>query len=192
MDILWFRLPRKSEDPEGVLGYLGRGHGLVLLDRLTDWQVGFIIIKGSYSQIRAAGLEALRKEIAALMTAFPDRIEHLQDWKQVSVLSVESSRVPVWHKPGLLLIGDAAHVMYPTGSNGASQAVMDARVLGAAMLDHGVTPRVVRKRAQRCLAFEAFGGDAQIGLARLEPLNPLTYRVQAESLAWAGLTRFSA
>jgi hypothetical protein len=28
------------------------------------------------------------------------------------------------------LIGDAAHAMYPTGSNGASQAIIDARVLG--------------------------------------------------------------
>ena len=128
MDILWFRIPRKPEDPEGVLGYLGRGHGLVLLDRLTDWQVGFIIIKGSYSQIRAAGLEALRKEIAALMTAFPDRIEHLQDWKQVSVLSVESSRVPTWYKPGLLLIGDAAHVMSPVGGVGINYAIQDAVV----------------------------------------------------------------
>jgi 2-polyprenyl-6-methoxyphenol hydroxylase-like FAD-dependent oxidoreductase len=128
MDILWFRIPRKQEDPEGVLGYLGRGHGLVLLDRLTEWQVGFIIIKGSYSQIRAAGLEALRKEIAALMTAFPDRIKHLQDWKQVSVLSVESSRVPTWYKPGLLLIGDAAHVMSPVGGVGINYAIQDAVV----------------------------------------------------------------
>ncbi|MFN2513809.1 MAG: FAD-dependent oxidoreductase [Pyrinomonadaceae bacterium] len=128
MDILWFRIPRKPEDPEGVLGYLGRGHGLVLLDRLTEWQTGFIIIKGSYSQIRAAGLEALRKEIAALMTAFPDRIDHLQDWKQVSVLSVESSRVPTWYKPGLLLIGDAAHVMSPVGGVGINYAIQDAVV----------------------------------------------------------------
>lgn len=128
MDILWFRIPRKPEDPGGVLGYLGRGHGLVLLDRLTEWQVGFIIIKGSYSQIRAAGLEALRKEIAALMTAFPDRIEHLRDWKQVSVLSVESSRVPTWYKPGLLLIGDAAHVMSPVGGVGINYAIQDAVV----------------------------------------------------------------
>ena len=128
MDILWFRIPRKPDDPEGVLGYLGRGHGLVLLDRLTDWQVGFIIIKGSYSQIRAAGLEALRKEIAALMTAFPDRIEHLKDWKQVSVLSVESSRVPTWYKLGLLLIGDAAHVMSPVGGVGINYAIQDAVV----------------------------------------------------------------
>jgi 2-polyprenyl-6-methoxyphenol hydroxylase-like FAD-dependent oxidoreductase len=128
MDILWFRIPRNPDDPEGVLGYLGRGHGLVLLDRLTEWQAGFIIIKGSYSQIRAAGLEALRKEIAGLMTAFADRIEHLKDWKQVSVLSVESGRVPTWHKPGLLLIGDAAHVMSPVGGVGINYAIQDAVV----------------------------------------------------------------
>ncbi|MCM3869199.1 MAG: FAD-dependent oxidoreductase [Pyrinomonadaceae bacterium] len=135
MDILWFRIPRQPEDPEGVLGYLGRGHGLVLLDRFTDWQVGFIIMKGSYSQIRAAGLETLRKEIASLMTAFPDRIEHLQDWKQVSVLSVESSRVPVWHKPGLLLIGDAAHVMSPVGGVGINYAIQDAVVAANVLTD---------------------------------------------------------
>jgi hypothetical protein len=37
-------------------------------------------------------------------------------------------------------MGDAAHVMYPTGSNGASQAIIDARVLGAALINSGVTP----------------------------------------------------
>jgi hypothetical protein len=37
------------------------------------------------------------------------------------------------------LLGDAAHAMYPTGSNGASQAIVDARVLGACMVKHGVT-----------------------------------------------------
>ena len=36
-------------------------------------------------------------------------------------------------------MGDAAHAMYPTGSNGASQAIVDARVIGANMLKHGVT-----------------------------------------------------
>jgi hypothetical protein len=38
------------------------------------------------------------------------------------------------------LMGDAAHPMYPTGSNGASQAIVDARVIGRKMLEHGVTP----------------------------------------------------
>jgi 2-polyprenyl-6-methoxyphenol hydroxylase-like FAD-dependent oxidoreductase len=41
-------------------------------------------------------------------------------------------------------MGDAAHVMYPTGSNGASQAIVDARVLGATMVEHGVNARALQ------------------------------------------------
>ena len=41
-------------------------------------------------------------------------------------------------------MGDAAHPMYPTGSNGGSQAIVDARVLGAAMVAHGVGPDALR------------------------------------------------
>jgi 2-polyprenyl-6-methoxyphenol hydroxylase-like FAD-dependent oxidoreductase len=39
---------------------------------------------------------------------------------------VESSRLPVWHKPGLLLIGDAAHVMSPVAGVGINYAIQDA------------------------------------------------------------------
>lgn len=53
---------------------------------------------------------------------------------------IDRDPVPTWRDGPVLLIGDAAHAMYPTGSNGASQAIVDARVLGAAMLRHGVTP----------------------------------------------------
>jgi 5-methylphenazine-1-carboxylate 1-monooxygenase len=41
------------------------------------------------------------------------------------------------------LLGDAAHAMYPTGSNGASQAIVDARVLGSAICEHGVGPEAL-------------------------------------------------
>jgi len=40
-------------------------------------------------------------------------------------------------------MGDAAHAMYPTGSNGASQAIVDSRVLGACMVEHGVTEKAL-------------------------------------------------
>lgn len=43
-----------------------------------------------------------------------------------------------WQDGPVLLLGDAAHPMYPTGSNGASQAIVDARHLGAAFLKYGV------------------------------------------------------
>jgi 2-polyprenyl-6-methoxyphenol hydroxylase-like FAD-dependent oxidoreductase len=53
---------------------------------------------------------------------------------------IDRDPVPTWVDGPVALIGDAAHAMYPTGSNGASQAIVDARVLGASMVAHGVTP----------------------------------------------------
>ena len=52
---------------------------------------------------------------------------------------IDRDPVPTWRDGPVALIGDAAHAMYPTGSNGGSQAVVDARVLGAAMVEHGIT-----------------------------------------------------
>jgi 2-polyprenyl-6-methoxyphenol hydroxylase-like FAD-dependent oxidoreductase len=51
---------------------------------------------------------------------------------------IDREPVDTWRDGNVVLLGDAAHVMYPTGSNGASQAIVDARVLGAALLEHGV------------------------------------------------------
>ena len=53
---------------------------------------------------------------------------------------IDRDPIPTWQDGPVALLGDAAHAMYPTGSNGASQAIVDARVLGQAMLEHGVTP----------------------------------------------------
>jgi 2-polyprenyl-6-methoxyphenol hydroxylase-like FAD-dependent oxidoreductase len=52
--------------------------------------------------------------------------------------------LPSWVDGPVALLGDAAHVMYPTGSNGATQAIVDARTLGAMMLQHGATPRALK------------------------------------------------
>jgi 2-polyprenyl-6-methoxyphenol hydroxylase-like FAD-dependent oxidoreductase len=52
---------------------------------------------------------------------------------------IDRDPIATWVDGPVALLGDAAHAMYPTGSNGASQAIIDARVLGAAMLQHGVT-----------------------------------------------------
>ena len=52
---------------------------------------------------------------------------------------IDRDPVSSWVDGAVALMGDAAHAMYPTGSNGASQAIVDARVIGAMMLEHGVT-----------------------------------------------------
>ncbi|MEM5472836.1 flavin-dependent oxidoreductase [Hoeflea sp. AS60] len=53
---------------------------------------------------------------------------------------IDRDPIPTWVDGPVVLMGDAAHAMYPTGSNGASQAVVDARTLGAKFLAHGVGP----------------------------------------------------
>ena len=57
---------------------------------------------------------------------------------------IDRDPVSTWRDGPVVLLGDAAHAMYPTGSNGASQAIVDARVLGAAMIEHGVTPDALK------------------------------------------------
>ncbi len=53
---------------------------------------------------------------------------------------IDRDPIPTWQDGPVALLGDAAHAMYPTGSNGASQAIVDTRILGLAMIEHGVTP----------------------------------------------------
>ncbi len=127
MDVVWFRLPRLPGDSQddGTI-YIHGGHLAVMLERPDEWQVGYVILKGSLQQVHLAGLETLRQSLQEIVPWLGDRVNHLHDWKQTTVLSVESSRLTQWYKPGLLLIGDAAHVMSPVLGVGINYAVQDA------------------------------------------------------------------
>lgn len=56
---------------------------------------------------------------------------------------IDRDPIPDWVDGRVALLGDAAHAMYPTGSNGASQAIIDARTLGAAILENGVIAKAL-------------------------------------------------
>lgn len=50
---------------------------------------------------------------------------------------VDRNPLPRWSHGRVTLLGDAAHAMYPIGSNGATQAILDGRVLARELLRHG-------------------------------------------------------
>jgi 2-polyprenyl-6-methoxyphenol hydroxylase-like FAD-dependent oxidoreductase len=130
MDILWFELPHLpgDEHSDRLMGGFGKGRLLAVFDRGDHWQIGYVFRKGQYQQLRAEGIEAYRKSIIEVEPRFTQHVESLREWNQCSLLSVEANRCPVWYKPGLLLIGDAAHVMSPVGGVGINYAVQDAVV----------------------------------------------------------------
>ncbi|EAQ05588.1 flavin-dependent oxidoreductase [Yoonia vestfoldensis] len=69
---------------------------------------------------------------------------------------IDRDPIPTWVDGPVALMGDAAHAMYPTGSNGASQAIVDARVIGAKILELGVTPAALSAYdAQLCAPISA-------------------------------------
>jgi 2-polyprenyl-6-methoxyphenol hydroxylase-like FAD-dependent oxidoreductase len=128
IDVLWFRLPRREDDPPEALARFFNGRFFVMLNRGDQWQIAYLIPKGGYQNLRAQGIEALRQTIAETAPEMADPAHILENWRQVSLLSVASDRLNHWSRPGLLLIGDAAHIMSPVGGVGINYAIQDAIV----------------------------------------------------------------
>jgi 5-methylphenazine-1-carboxylate 1-monooxygenase len=80
---------------------------------------------------RAALLASLYVDAKALIEATPEFWEYPM---------CDRDPLPRWSHGRVTLLGDAAHPMYPVGSNGASQAILDARCLADLLVgaDHPV------------------------------------------------------
>ncbi len=192
MELLWFRIPRLPGDEsefgsleavlrgnpwvmvsgEGgpvVFGHAGQKHMVVAFNRIDHWQIGVFFPPGEYPALRTAGLEAFRQLILELEPRFRRHLESLRDWHQLVPLSVAFSRCRKWHLPGLLLIGDAAHVMTPAAGAGIKYAIEDAVVAAnvlAGPLGTGTVRRkhladIQRRREWPTRLMQWFGGQAQ-------------------------------
>jgi 2-polyprenyl-6-methoxyphenol hydroxylase-like FAD-dependent oxidoreductase len=108
MDVLWFRLAYRESGHHSVLGRLGAGEALIMLDRGDYWQCALII----------------RSRVAKL--AGRDKVDEIKSFDEVKLLTVAVDRLEEWCQPGLLFIGDAAHAMSPIGGVGINLAIQDA------------------------------------------------------------------
>jgi 2-polyprenyl-6-methoxyphenol hydroxylase-like FAD-dependent oxidoreductase len=126
MDVLWMGISKRPGDPVQALGTVNDGRLIVMIDRNTYWQCAYIIPKGTFESVKAAGLEAFQEGMVRVVPALRGRVNEIDDWSKVSLLEVRVDRVRRWHRTGLLCIGDAAHAMSPIGGIGINLAIQDA------------------------------------------------------------------
>jgi 2-polyprenyl-6-methoxyphenol hydroxylase-like FAD-dependent oxidoreductase len=165
MDVLWFRLTHRQSDPPQTLGHIEPGRFMIGLDRGDYWQCAYVIPKGGIEAVHQAGLAMFHSAVVAMAPWFADRVDELQSWDDIKLLTVAVNRLTEWSRPGLLFIGDAAHAMSPIGGVGVNLAIQDA-VAAANIL----IPKLRRGKATQ--------DDLRAVQRRREPPTVRTQRLQ--------------
>ncbi|HJQ82785.1 MAG TPA: FAD-dependent monooxygenase [Candidatus Binatia bacterium] len=158
-DVVWAKVPLPPFLVPGTArAYLGDRHFALAFPSYDGrLQIGWIIEKGSFGDLRRRGIESWLDEMTAHVSA--DLAAHLRAERaamtQPFLLDVMSDRLERWTEPGLLLLGDAAHPMSPVGAQGVNLALRDAIVAAnhlCPVLAAGATPSAVDAAAERAVA----------------------------------------
>jgi 2-polyprenyl-6-methoxyphenol hydroxylase-like FAD-dependent oxidoreductase len=153
IDVLWMRVTRHPDDPSQTFGRFRGGRILVMLDRDEYWQCAQVIPKGAFDDIQKKGLPAFREDLRAVAPFLHGRLDELESWNDIKLLSVAIDHLRQWSRTGLLCIGDAAHAMSPVGGVGINLAIQDAvaaaNILAKPLLHGEVTDLVLRRVQKR-------------------------------------------
>lgn len=153
IDVFWFKLSRLPTEPTETFGRFLPGKILVLINRGSYWQCGYVIPKGTAETYKQGDIAKFWQQISSAVPFLQNRPLELHNWDEVKLLSVKIDRLQRWYKTGLLCIGDAAHAMSPIGGVGINLAIQDAvaaaNILTAPLLQGNLSVDDLAKVQQR-------------------------------------------
>ena len=152
-DVLWLRLPAETGDPHEPVARAVAGNLFIMLYRRDYWQCAMVIPKGGFAVMQAEGLESFRDRLRTCAGFARDRVDTIESFDDVKLLTVAIDRLKRWSRPGLLCIGDAAHAMSPVGGVGINLAIQDAvataNILGPILKSRRATPQQLQRVQRR-------------------------------------------
>ena len=130
-DLLWARIPAPKDWEPTIRMALVDDKQVALFTQQGGYvQIGWNIPEGSFSKIRKGSFQPF---IHKLIEAFPELEEtvtkNITSWNDFTLLQVQSSKSDTWVMDRVVIIGDAAHTMSPTGAYGLNSSMKDAEVL---------------------------------------------------------------
>ncbi|WAH39183.1 FAD-dependent monooxygenase [Alicyclobacillus dauci] len=136
-DVLWAKIPTPSGwKPTMRMVLVNNTQISLFASTGTFVQIGWQIEEGSFPTLRKQSFQPF---IDHLKRAAPELIpsidEHIRDWSDFTMLPVQSSVSDTWVKDGLVIMGDAAHTMSPTGGIGVNAAMQDSECLARILTD---------------------------------------------------------
>ncbi|QCJ41100.1 FAD-binding protein [Bacillus sp. S3] len=136
-DLLWAKIPSPKDWEPTIKNALVDGKQLALFSQAGGFiQIGWNIEEDSFPTLKK---QSFAPFIEQVLTAFPELTEtvrqHIQSWNDFILLKVQSCQCPTWAKDGVVIFGDAAHTMSPTGAFGINCALLDADVLADVIIE---------------------------------------------------------
>lgn len=131
-DVVWLQLPYPAQWDRATYRVRIRGdrNGLFLPSSQGRVRVGFNIPKGGLKRLRTEGIEALHARLDELAPELSGLVrEEIGSWRDTALLDIFNVDVGQWHRPGLVLVGDAAHTLSPVLGQGINHALTDAVTL---------------------------------------------------------------
>ncbi len=138
--------------------------------RLTNWVIYARVAEagtpppGREHWSRAGRPEAFRHLAGRLTLPFIDIAAMIAATSEIFEYPMcDRDPLPWWTSGRVTLLGDAAHPMYPVGSNGASQAILDARCLADRLIEQPPAAALQAYETERLPATGAIVHSNRIG-----------------------------